>query len=410
MSDPAPSGPDTLGGLDPLRLMQQAATASTDQARHRWQPPAPAELAALLPQLEIGELIGQGGMGAVYKAVQRHLDRTVAVKVLPRAGANDAGFAERFAREARALARLNHPNLVAIHDYGQSGGWCWLVMEFVDGANLRQVMRTGRLSPQQALAIVPQLCDALQYAHDEGVVHRDIKPENILMDGRGRVKIADFGLAKLRGQEPAGEALTASGAVLGTVHYMAPEQAEGARDVDHRADIYSLGVVFYEMLTGGLPLGRFEPPSRRIAIDVRIDEVVLRTLEKDRERRFQRAADVQTAIEKTHQAGATDTASSESPAAIQLGGLHIDGSGVRFGDHVVIDAEGVRIGGHRLAAKSGRDGVTRILVDGEDVVVERNRYTVEALVLICGGLATAFARSEERRVGKECRSRWSPYH
>ncbi len=164
-------------------------------------------------------------------------------------------------------------------------GLFFIVMEYVDGVNLRQTIRSGKLTPKEALAIVPQICEALQYAHDEGVVHRDIKPENILIDKKGRVKIADFGLAKLLGRESKDHALTATNHVMGTVRYMAPEQMEGSRSVDHRADIYSLGVVLYEMLTGELPLGRFAPPSEKVQIDVRLDEVVFRSLERTPERR-----------------------------------------------------------------------------------------------------------------------------
>src|SRR5262245_14221097 len=260
-------------------------------------PPTPEELAARFPQLDILELLGQGGMGAVYKARQRGLDRLVAVKVLPPQVGRDPAFAERFTREARALARLSHPNIVAVHDFGQADGLYYFVMEYVEGVNLRQTMRGGSLTSKDALAIVPQLCAALQFAHDEGIVHRDIKPENILLDRRGRVKVADFGLAKLLGHEPAQDSLTASRQVMGTPRYMAPEQMEGSREVDHRADIYSLGVVFYELLTGELPLGRFAPPSQKVQVDVRLDEVVLRALEKDPGRRYQHASEVGTEVE-----------------------------------------------------------------------------------------------------------------
>jgi serine/threonine protein kinase len=263
-------------------------------------PPTVTELAGRFPQLEILGLVGRGGMGAVYKARQRELDRIVAVKILPPEVGRDPSFAQRFSREARALARLNHPNIVAVHDFGQTGGLYYFVMEFIDGTNLRQAMLAGQLPPQQALAIVPQICDALQYAHDEGVVHRDIKPENILLDKRGRVKIADFGLSKLIGADGTAApelALTGTHQVMGTIRYMAPEQLEGAKAVDHRADIYSLGVVFYEMLTGELPLGRFAPPSQKVQVDVRLDEVVLRALEKEPQRRYQQASEVKTAVE-----------------------------------------------------------------------------------------------------------------
>ncbi len=271
------------------------------------------DLAARFPQLEILELLGRGGIGAVYKARQKHLDRLVAVKILPPEVSGDPAFSERFTREARALARLNHPNIVGVYDFGtalpspsgrgaggESGeaGLFYFIMEFVDGVNLRQAIQSGHMDPKQALAIVPQICDALQFAHDEGIVHRDIKPENILIDKRGRVKIADFGLAKLLGQETADHGLTATQQVMGTLRYMAPEQMEGSKTVDHRADIYSLGVVFYELLTGELPIGRFAPPSKKVEIDVRLDEVVLRALEKEPEKRYQHASEVKTEVEQ----------------------------------------------------------------------------------------------------------------
>jgi len=260
-------------------------------------PPAIAELAGLFPQLEIQQLLGQGGMGAVYRARQPALDRLVALKILPLQTSGDAGFAERFTREARALARLNHPNIVGVYDFGVAGGLHYFVMEYVDGLNLRQVQQAGRISPRQALKIIPQICDALQYAHEQGVVHRDIKPENVMLDKKGRVKITDFGLAKILGRDAKGLRLTGVQEVMGTPHYMAPEQIEHPQTVDHRADIYSLGVVFYEMLTGELPLGKFQPPSRKVQVDVRLDEVVLRALEKEPERRYQQASQVKNDVE-----------------------------------------------------------------------------------------------------------------
>jgi predicted Ser/Thr protein kinase len=264
-------------------------------------PPPPAVLARHFPQLEILELRGQGGMGAVYKARQVVLDRLVALKVLPPESGRDPAFAERFRREARALARLNHPHIVAVYDFGETDGFYYFLMEFVDGVNLRQLLHGGHLQPHEALRIVPQLCEALQYAHDEGIVHRDIKPENILVDRAGNVKIADFGLAKLLGQPPVAHSLTGSHQVMGTLHYIAPEQMEKPLAVDHRADIYSLGVVFYEMLTGELPLGRFAPPSQKAGVDVRLDEVVLRALEKEPGRRYQHVSEVKSEVESITQ-------------------------------------------------------------------------------------------------------------
>ncbi|HUI05600.1 MAG TPA: protein kinase [Verrucomicrobiae bacterium] len=298
-----PLAADAPQGLCPACLLKRglAAGSSVDAspqgARTEYVPPTPDELARYFPELEILELIGRGGMGAVYKARQKRLDRFVALKVLPVSVSRDPAFAERFAREAKALARLTHPNIVAVHDFGQTDGLFYFVMEFVDGLNLRQLLNTGQISPKEALAIVPQICEALQYAHDKGIVHRDIKPENILLAKDGTVKIADFGLAKLVGLEPKDLTITGKGDVMGTPHYMAPEQVEHPQDVDHRADIYSLGVVFYQMLTGELPIGRFAAPSKKVTIDVRLDEVVLRALEKEPERRYQQASVLKTEVE-----------------------------------------------------------------------------------------------------------------
>src|ERR1022692_4809498 len=190
-----------LEGLCPACLLAQGV-ADTGPEAASFQPPGVEELARLFPQLEILAFIGKGGMGAVYKARQPALDRVVALKILPPQAANGPGFPERFSREARALAKLAHPNIVAVHEFGQVNGLPFFIMEFVDGLNLRQLERAGKLSPREALQIVPQICEALQFAHDEGIVHRDIKPENILLDKKGRVKIADFGIAKIMGLEP----------------------------------------------------------------------------------------------------------------------------------------------------------------------------------------------------------------
>lgn len=259
--------------------------------------PTVGRVQEVFPQLEILEAVGRGGMGFVYKARQPNLDRVVALKLLPERFAQDPEFAERFNREGRFLARLNHPNIVSVHDFGRTGDFYFLTMEYVDGVNLRQAMQAGRFSPAEALAIVPQICAALQYAHGQGVLHRDIKPENILLDGKGGVKIADFGIAKMIGEERASITLTQTGATLGTPQYMAPEQLERPNDVDHRADIYSLGVVFYELLTGELPLGRFDPPSATTPVGARVDQVVMRTLEKDRGKRHQSAGELKTEVE-----------------------------------------------------------------------------------------------------------------
>jgi tRNA A-37 threonylcarbamoyl transferase component Bud32 len=259
--------------------------------------PSVERVGRAFPQLEILDLLGAGGMGVVYLARQPKLERKVALKLLPEHLARDPHFAERFHREARLLARLNHPGIVTVYDFGESGGFFFLLMEYVDGVNLRDAMAAGRFSAAEALRVVPPLCEALQYAHDEGILHRDIKPANILLDSRGRVKIADFGIAKLLAERASVVGLTATGSVVGTAAYMAPEQMERPGEVDHRADIYSLGVVLYEMLTGELPLGRFAPPSERSPVNSGVDEVVLRSLAKDREQRFQKVAEVGTRVE-----------------------------------------------------------------------------------------------------------------
>ena len=283
-SELAPPGPTI--NVNPLA----EAAAGTRVA------PDSAQLAAQFPQLEIIELLGMGGMGMVYKARQPRLDRIVALKILPVESQQHPSFAERFNREAKALAKLNHPGIVNVYDFGQTTHYYFFIMEFVDGMNLRQLLNTEKVTPRQALELVVQICTALQYAHDEGVVHRDIKPENILLNKKGQVKIADFGLAKLLGTAP-DTALTMSQAAMGTMNYMAPEQRQNAQGVDHRADIYSLGVVFYEMLTGEVPMGRFEPPSKRVQVDVRLDEVVLRALEREPARRYQQASEIKSNVE-----------------------------------------------------------------------------------------------------------------
>jgi predicted Ser/Thr protein kinase len=302
-------------GLEPKTVEAELKTAAYSPNGSGFVPPTPEALQPAFPQLEILELVGKGGMGAVYKARQPGLDRLVAVKILPPEVSQDPAFAERFTREARALAMLNHPNIVGVYDSGHAGGYYYFVMEYLDGVNLRQAMLAGQLKAAEALKIVPQICDALQFAHDEGIVHRDIKPENILLDKKGRVKIADFGLAKLLGKTAPDVSLTGTQQVMGTMHYMAPEQLEGSRDIDHRADIYSLGVTFYEMLTGELPIGRFAAPSKKVQIDVRLDEVVLRSLEKSPEQRYQHASEIKTQMETIAADGPQQVAAPAAPPA-----------------------------------------------------------------------------------------------
>ena len=323
--EPIPDG--SPAGLCPKCLLKGGMPTGPDARPtlafvESYAAPPVEDVRKLFPHLAVERLIGQGGMGAVYLARQPALDRPVALKLIRRR-ADDPTFVERFAREARTMAKLAHPNVVAVHESGEAGGLPYLVMEYVSGPTLRDAMKSRALSPAAALAVVRQVCDALEFAHRQGVVHRDIKPENILLSGvRGQgsgdsedrtlppapcplspgsaatvpcVKITDFGLAKVI--DPNAQSLTGTWQAMGTPHYMAPEQWEKPAAVDHRADIYALGVVLYELLTGELPLGRFDPPSRKIEVDVRVDEVVLRALEKEPGRRYQHAREVGTDLD-----------------------------------------------------------------------------------------------------------------
>lgn len=284
----------TAQGLCPKCLLAFAALPTEAEASAAMPgTPGLEDIAAAFPELEVLELIGRGGMGVVYKARQKSLNRLVALKLLAPERVQEPLFAERFTREAQALATLSHPNIVTVHDFGQASSFYFLLMEFVDGVNLRQAMSAGRFTPEQALAIVPPVCEALQFAHEHGIVHRDIKPENLLLDKDGRVKIADFGIAKLLDHDGSGDASQP----VGTPRYMAPEQGDSAARIDHRADIYSLGVVLYELLTGEAPGKNVLPPSQRVQIDVRLDEVVLRALNEKPELRWQTAHELKTQVE-----------------------------------------------------------------------------------------------------------------
>jgi serine/threonine protein kinase len=311
---------DAPEGLCPRCLMAEAMqpTQAGDAAASM---PAltPEELAPYFPQLEIIECLGRGGMGVVYKARQKTLNRFVALKLLAPERVDDPQFAERFTREAQALAALNHPNIVAVYDFGQAGGFYFLLMEFVDGVNLRQLLHAKRLTSKEALSIVPPVCEALQCAHDRGIVHRDIKPENLLIDKSGTVKIADFGIAKMvaRASRAEGGADAGAGSQVtlpfGTPDYAAPEQRGVNGEVDHRADIYSLGVVLYEMLTGELPAGRLQPPSRKVEIDVRLDEIVMRALHDKPELRYRTVMELRSDVKTIADAPKASPASAPPP-------------------------------------------------------------------------------------------------
>ncbi|MEL6108246.1 MAG: serine/threonine-protein kinase [Planctomycetota bacterium] len=262
--------------------------------------PSVEELNAQFPQLEVKRLIGRGGMGAVYHARQTSLDRDVALKVIHKKVSSDAAFVERFAREAKTLAKLSHPNIVTIFDFGQSpDGTAYLVLEYVDGIHLREAISGGSIGADEALEVVSKICGALEYAHSKGVVHRDIKPENILLGEDGTLKVADFGIAKIVDDSVRVPTLTATRQVLGSLHYLAPEHLEAPEQVDHRVDLYALGVIFYELLTGQLPLGRYEAPSKvQHRVDHRLDSIVMKTLSRKPDQRYQRASELDSELDQ----------------------------------------------------------------------------------------------------------------
>jgi predicted Ser/Thr protein kinase len=257
------------------------------------------------------KLVGVGGMGEVHRAIQLSLNRTVAVKLLNPELAKDPSFVARFQKEAAALATLSHPNIVSILEKGQSGDTYYLVMEFVDGQSLREAIRGPLLSTQEGLRIMLEICRAVDYAHRRGVVHRDLKPENILFDKQAGdiAKVTDFGLASFLGDHSARFALTNTHVSMGTVSYMAPEQRVDAKNADARADIFSLGVILYELLVGEVPLGTFDPPSKcKQGIDPRLDAIVGRCLKPDPEERYPNVAALAADLE-----GLVPGASSQAP-------------------------------------------------------------------------------------------------
>lgn len=259
-----------------------------------WEPPSPESLESSFPGYSNFSFLDRGGMGAVYAATQASLERRVAIKILPPELLDDEGFMDRFKQEANLLARLQHPHIVAVYDYGVTGeGHHYIVMEYVEGVSLQEILRRDKITTTRALTITAQVCEALHYAHERGVIHRDIKPSNILIDERGLVRVADFGLAKnsLEEKNPA-----RTKAFMGTIGYSAPELHSRSSQMDRRSDIFSLGVTLYEMLTGMLPVGVFDPPSKRAGTPVHVDKIILRALKQLPEDRYTTAQQMRDEI------------------------------------------------------------------------------------------------------------------
>ena len=296
------AAPPQTSRLDALPFDSDAATIAVSGPRPSLPGkgidlPLPEELTALLPHgmYQVQRFLGAGGMGAVYQGTQVRLKRSVAIKIMRRDMGRDHDFEQRFEREAQAMAKLNHPNIVSVIDYGEAGpDYLYIVMELIDGADLMDVIRGGQMTQEMALSLLPQICDALQFAHDHGIVHRDIKPSNIMLTRDGRIKMADFGLAKRFDVESSFRTQTGTG--MGTPDYAAPEQFDPTSAIDHRADIYALGVMIYQMITGQLPRGVWRPPSQRAPVSPHWDAIVSRAMQSDPSDRYQHACEVKTDV------------------------------------------------------------------------------------------------------------------
>jgi predicted Ser/Thr protein kinase len=251
--------------------------------------------------------LGQGGMAAVYKAYQPNVDRYVALKILPRHFASDPQFVARFEQEAKVLAKLQHPHILPVHDYGAADGYTYIVMPFIQNGTLADLLKGRRLPLAQIGRIISQIGDALDYAHSRGLVHRDIKPSNVLLDERGNCLLTDFGIAKILEDN---SNLTVTGGIMGTPAYMSPEQGRGEK-VDHRTDIYALGVILYEMATGRVPytaetamavmLKHINDPlplprTLNPALPEGLERVILKSLAKQPSDRFASAGEMVKAV------------------------------------------------------------------------------------------------------------------
>jgi serine/threonine protein kinase len=249
--------------------------------------PEPADLAPLFPGYEIQSLIATGGMGAVYRAVQKSLDRTVALKILPMEFSKDAAFCAGFEAEAKAMARLNHPNLIGVYDFGEVNGMLFIIMEYVPGKSVYHSAYGKAIDPKEVIRLVTGICDGLAHAHENGIIHRDIKPSNILLDHNAQPKIGDFGLAR-----PVERKVEEGEEIFGTPHYTAPEVVNAPRSVDYRADIFSVGVLLHELLTSKLPANDPRPASTIVRCDSRFDAIIRRATQPLAAARYSSAAEI----------------------------------------------------------------------------------------------------------------------
>lgn len=249
--------------------------------------PEPAELAPLFPGYEIEGLIATGGMGAVYGAVQKSLERAVAIKILPQEFTHDETFHSSFEAEAKAMARLNHPNLIGVYDFGEVAGLLYIIMEYVPGQSLHHSAHGIAIDPAEVIRLVTGICHGLAHAHENGIIHRDIKPSNILLDLNANPKIGDFGLAR-----PADLQIQAGEEIFGTPHYTAPEVLSSPSLVDQRADIFSVGVILHELLTGRLPAEDHRTASAISMCDPRFDAIIRRATDPVPDRRYASALEL----------------------------------------------------------------------------------------------------------------------
>ncbi len=279
--------------------------------------PDPADLAPLFPGYDIQGLIATGGMGAVYCAIQKSLDRTVALKILPMEFSKDAAFCAGFEAEAKAMAKLNHPNLIGVYDFGEVNGMLFIIMEYVPGKSLYHSAYGRTIDPKEVVRLVTGICNGLGHAHENGIIHRDIKPSNILLDQNAEPKIGDFGLAR-----PMDRKFEEGEEIFGTPHYTAPEVVNSPHSVDYRADIFSVGVLLHELLTGKLPADDTRPTSVIARCDTRFDAIIRKATQQLPANRYSSATDIARDLQAISSSGspkAAKLASPQSPSKVVRG-------------------------------------------------------------------------------------------